>query len=155
MSNVRRYTVESNRRIKVQESTRTNMVWAFLRAVKAGDRLTIVKRNGKPKVWTVDTVIGVRFRDTILCLYAGKEKLTFSWRNAAELGITAVCFANAKEIKAAEKKPARKPAAKVVKTIAKLASNKRAKPRKGKASAVVNPYIAAMRKRIAAIARGA
>lgn len=152
--NIRRYTVENNRRMNVQESTRTNMVWGFLRGVKAGDRLTIVRKNGKPKVWVVDTVIGVRFRDTILSVHHGKETLTFSWRNAAEIGVKAVCFATANEIKASEKKPARKPAAKVVKAIAKVAKGKRAATRKGKAAATVNPYIAAMR-RIAAIARGA
>ena len=116
----------------------------------AGDKLTIVKA-GKVKVWTVQRVIGIPFADTVLHLKSGKEFLTFSWRNAKDLQITAVCHATDKEIKASETKPARK----VVKALAKVASNKRAKPRKGKASAVVNPYIAAMRKRIAAIARGA
>ena len=148
------YTVEKNRRIQIRPDTRKNSVWAALRSVIAGDRLTIVKA-GKVKVWTVQRVIGIPFADTVLHLKSGKEFLTFSWRNAEDLQITAVCHATEKEIKASETKPARKPAPKVVKALAKVASNKRAKPRKGKASAVVNPYIAAMRKRIAAIARGA
>jgi hypothetical protein len=148
------YTVERNRKIHIRPDTRKNPIWAGLRSVIAGDKLTIVKA-GKVKVWTVQRVIGIPFADTVLHLKSGKEFLTFSWRNARDLGITAVCHATEKEIKASETKPARKPAPKVVKALAKVASNKRAKPRKGKASAVVNPYIAAMRKRIAAIARGA
>lgn len=143
------YTVERNRKIHIRPDTRKNSVWAALRSVIAGDKLTIVKA-GKVKVWTVQRVIGIPFADTVLHLKSGKEFLTFSWRNAKDLGITAVCHATDKEIKASEKKPACKPAPKVV-----MASNKRAMPRKAKASAVVNPYIAAMRKRIAAIARGA
>ena len=148
------YTVEKNRRIQIRPDTRKNSVWAALRSVIAGDKLTIVKA-GKVKVWTVQRVIGIPFADTVLHLKSGKQFLTFSWRNAKDLKITAVCHATEKEIKASETKPARKPAPKIVKALAKVASNKRAKPRKGKASAVVNPYIAAMRKRIAAIARGA
>ena len=144
------YTVEKNRRIQIRPDTRKNSVWAALRSVIAGDKLTIV-RKGTVKVWTVQRVIGIPFADTVLHLKSGKQFLTFSWRNAKDLKITAVCHATDKEIKASETKPARK----VVKALAKVASNKRAKPRKGKASAVVNPYIAAMRKRIAAIARGA
>lgn len=144
------YTVEKNRRIQIRPDTRKNPIWAALRSVIAGDKLTIVKA-GKVKVWTVQRVIGIPFADTVLHLKSGKEFLTFSWRNAKDLKITAVCHATDKEIKASETKPVPK----VVKALAKVASNKRAKPRKGKASAVVNPYIAAMRKRIAAIARGA
>lgn len=138
------YTVERNRKIQIRPDTRKNSVWAALRSVIAGDKLTIVKA-GRVKVWTVQRVIGIPFADTVLHLKSGKEFLTFSWRNAKDLKITAVCHATDKEIKASE----------TVKALAKVASNKRAKPRKGKASAVVNPYIAAMRKRIAAIARGA
>jgi hypothetical protein len=141
------YTVERNRKIQIRPETRKNSVWAALRTIIAGDKLTIVKA-GTVKVWTVQRVIGIPFADTVLHLKSGKEFLTFSWRNAKDLKITAVCHATDKEIKASETKPARKP-------LAKVASNKRAKPRRGKASAVVNPYIAAMRKRIAAIARGA
>jgi len=141
----RMYGEKNKRAARVSLSTRQNPAWGFCSVATIGDTLVLKRRGIGETTHKVENIITER-GNTHLILSGNGEVINFSWKDARDIGVTALRFASDAETEAFNRST--QTTSKQKKAPAK-ATAKRSKPRASTA-AIVNEA----RKGFSAIASG-